>query len=335
MKSKSIQAVQMIGTQRSGSNLLRVMLNQHPQITAPHPPHILKRFMPLQASYGDLQNTNNFKLLVDDICRLVEYNPVPWDDEKIDREEVSERCNTRSIISIFKAIYDLRAEKTKASHWVCKSMANVHYAMEIEKELSPLYIHLVRDGRDVALSFKNAIVGEKHIYHLAQQWKKDQIACEKLHEIIDPKRIIQIKYEDLIRDTENVLRSLLHFLNLEFDAAVFKYFDSKESLNTAKAGKMWSNVCRPVISNNTRKFETGLSQHEIQIFENIAGSNLDKLDYQRCFPYNDKAFNPVLIEHFSSINANLKKIAKKQTDPNDLKKRVKQSLLLDEIKMRI
>ncbi len=35
----------MIGIQRSGSNLLRLMLNQLPEIAAPHPPHVL--LMPL------------------------------------------------------------------------------------------------------------------------------------------------------------------------------------------------------------------------------------------------------------------------------------------------
>ena len=38
----------MIGTQRSGSNLFRLMLNQLPEIAAPHPPHILIRLMPLR-----------------------------------------------------------------------------------------------------------------------------------------------------------------------------------------------------------------------------------------------------------------------------------------------
>ena len=44
----------MIGTQRSGSNLLRLMLNQQPAIASPHPPHILERFMPLLPLYGNL-----------------------------------------------------------------------------------------------------------------------------------------------------------------------------------------------------------------------------------------------------------------------------------------
>ena len=48
--------VMMIGTQRSGSNLLRLMLNQLPDIASPHPPHILERLGPLEADYGDLSD---------------------------------------------------------------------------------------------------------------------------------------------------------------------------------------------------------------------------------------------------------------------------------------
>ncbi len=65
----------MIGTQRSGSNLLRLMLNELPRIAAPHPPHILQRMIPLAPNYGDLEIRENFAQLVDDVCRLVELNP--------------------------------------------------------------------------------------------------------------------------------------------------------------------------------------------------------------------------------------------------------------------
>ena len=54
----------MIGTQRSGSNLLRLMINQTPSIAAPHPPHILERFNPLLPAYGDLSIESNFLRLI-------------------------------------------------------------------------------------------------------------------------------------------------------------------------------------------------------------------------------------------------------------------------------
>ena len=51
----------MIGTQRSGSNLLRLMLNQLSDIASPHPPHILERMFPLMDHYGDLDKDENYK----------------------------------------------------------------------------------------------------------------------------------------------------------------------------------------------------------------------------------------------------------------------------------
>ena len=93
-------AIFMIGIQRSGSNLLRLMLNELPEIAAPHPPHILQRMMPLVPRYGDLRVDRAFALLVDDVCRLVETNPVPWEGVKLDRKDVAARCRARNLVAI-------------------------------------------------------------------------------------------------------------------------------------------------------------------------------------------------------------------------------------------
>ena len=66
----TIQGIQMIGTQRSGSNLLRVMLDGIREIAAPHPPHILQRFLPLLPKYGDLTDQSNFyRLAQEDVYK--------------------------------------------------------------------------------------------------------------------------------------------------------------------------------------------------------------------------------------------------------------------------
>lgn len=58
-------------------NLLRVMLDGIREIAAPHPPHILQRFLPLLPKYGDLTDQSNFYRLAQDVCELVTVNPVP------------------------------------------------------------------------------------------------------------------------------------------------------------------------------------------------------------------------------------------------------------------
>ena len=66
-----MQSIFMVGEQRSGSNLLRLILNESKDIAGPHPPHILQRFVPLLPIYGELNKPETFNRLVDDVCRLV------------------------------------------------------------------------------------------------------------------------------------------------------------------------------------------------------------------------------------------------------------------------
>ena len=172
-------AVQMIGTQRSGSNLLRLMLDQLEEVSAPHPPHILERFIPLLPAYGDLSVPENFSSLVHDVCSLVAYNPVQWKHISLKQNEIIDRCNEASLTEIVRVIYEMNAESKGANIWMCKSLTNIHYAYLLEETIKPLYIFLYRDGRDVACSFKKAVVGEKHVYHIAKQWQQEQTLRQK------------------------------------------------------------------------------------------------------------------------------------------------------------
>jgi len=153
-------AVQMIGTQRSGSNLLRLMLNQLPQVSAPHPPHILERFMPLLPLYRDLCLPHNFRNLVADVCELVACNPVAWPHIELDVDYIISCCKENTLVEVTRVLYEEKARSEGANTWMCKSMGNIHYADVLETSLQPLYIFLYRDGRDVACSFKKAVVGE-------------------------------------------------------------------------------------------------------------------------------------------------------------------------------
>ena len=70
----------IIGTERSGSNLLRLILNTHSRIAIPHPPHVVRYFAPLEAAYGDLSRSKEaFTALVDDILAFVRMHIYPWD----------------------------------------------------------------------------------------------------------------------------------------------------------------------------------------------------------------------------------------------------------------
>eukprot|EP00956_Cyclotella_meneghiniana_P004636 scaffold5730_cov55-Cyclotella_meneghiniana.AAC.5 len=80
MSSTANQVFFMIGCQRSGSNWLRTMLSEREDLIAPHPPHIMRDFMPRLEKYDDLSKQTNLKILIDHVCAFVENNQVPWLD---------------------------------------------------------------------------------------------------------------------------------------------------------------------------------------------------------------------------------------------------------------
>jgi hypothetical protein len=332
-----MHSLQIIGTQRSGSNMLRLMLHQVQEIAAPHPPHILLSFFPLLAGYGDLENKGNFLRLADDICAFVQANPVSWEIDDVHGSMLVARCRQHTLIDLYTAIYEIYAERRHATIWCNKSMANLYFIPDIERMgLKPVYIHLVRDGRDVAVSFKNAIVGEKHIYHLARQWKQDQEMAEKLCREYAPDRYILIYYEDLIHDAEGTMRKLLGRLGLHYSEGVLDFYKTEEARHTAGAGKMWNNVVRPVMTQNSNKFLSHLSREDIAIFESIAGDTLAHFGYK---PYIDSAdyipsFSPEQIDEFDKLNSKMKQEMTATLDPEGLRKRKDQGAIIQKIKAR-
>ncbi len=336
-KEAHMMPVFMIGIQRSGSNLLRLMLNQLPEIAAPHPPHILQRMMPLLPHYGDLSEEENFDRLVDDVCRLVEFNPVPWEGITLDRKEVASRCRERSLAAVYGAVYDICAEAKGAKTWCCKSLANIHFVPQIEEYFKkPRYIYLYRDGRDVALSFRKAVVGEKHFYHIAREWAHIQELALKLQREIEPSRFLPVRYEDLIGDPEATTRKICDFLGVAYQPSMLDFHKTPEAKRAASASELWHNVTSPVIKNNMQKFMREASRRDILIFESVAGQILDELKYDRVFVKKGEElrFSNLEIASFDDENRRLKLDVLNNVDPKDRDRRDRQAALLEEIKAR-
>lgn len=305
------KALQFIGTQRSGSNLLRVMLNQHPEIAAPHPPHILQVMMPLLPMYGNLENETAFAALIDDVCTLVEKNPVSW-SMQLDRAVVRAGCDRNLLPQIMRAVYHAKAQAKNATWWCCKSMASIHYANEIEAAgIHPLYLFQYRDGRDVVCSFRKAVVGEKHIYFLAKQWAEEQERSLALKKQLGDARVITVRYEDFMADAEATLRGICSAIHIEYLPAMLDYTDAHESKITAMSGKMWSNLTKPLLRDNTKKYLKELSYDDLVIFESVAGDTLAKLGYAREIPSGKlRTFSPEAIAAFGALNRQWKAEAK-------------------------
>ena len=327
-----MQAIFIVGEQRSGSNLLRLMISQA-GIAAPHPPHMLTRLMPLIPSYGDLSSDASWGRLVDDACELVDRNPVPWPSVgTLDREDIKARCRERSLIAIFAAVMDRYAEATGATAWACKSMQYSKFGPALDAYLDkPKYIYLHRDGRDVTLSFTKAVVGEKHPYLIAKKWAAMQAVCIAERERI-PERYFTVCYEELTAEPEPVLRGLCTFLDVSFTAEMMSFHRSNEAQATSDKSQLWENLSRPIMRNNSRKFLKGLSEEQIRLVESVAGEALDALGYERVMvqPGEEVVISAEALKEMTAENEKLKKERRALMTEDDAARRSHQLGLLSE-----
>ena len=85
------------------------------------------------------------------------------------------------------------------------------------------FVHLVRDGRDVALSVLGMNWGPSTVPEAAFRWKKRILRAREQAPRIG--HYVEIRYEDLVRDTEATLRRICEFVDLPYDEEMLRYHE--------------------------------------------------------------------------------------------------------------
>lgn len=327
----------MIGTRRSGTNLLRVMIDQLPGFSAPQSTHELEYFTPLVPYYPDLNIDENFLQFIDDMCRCVELNPARWDGVILDRYEIFNLCTERTIVAIFEAINITAAMQVKgAREWMSKCPNYINYVDSFEKHWGEhiKYIYMYRDGRDIALSFTKAVAGDKHHYFIAQEWARTQRAALSLKEKLPPDRFFSVCYEDLIINPEIVCRETAEFLRQPYTPDMLKYYENKSAKIAAASSSLWENIAKPINTDNTKNWMEQSTKEDIHIFESVAGEELELLGYERVTDHN-LSFTAEEINKFSIINNSRKDTIMKTVNPEDMKRRNLQKAHADQVRERL
>ncbi|MEM7600580.1 MAG: sulfotransferase [Verrucomicrobiota bacterium] len=334
-----MKTVFIIGEQRSGSNLLRLMLNELPGVCAPHPPHLLDRLMPISSRFGDLHWNECFDELVDAACCLIEHNPVSWRSAPFVRSEIRKCCETRSLMAIYAALMRKEATINRASTWVCKSMQNVRWASQIEAYFSsPFYLYLHRDPRDVYHSFQKTLVGEKHPFHVASRWVELQNQCLALEERVGSKRFHRISYAQLVTESEHTMRSICSFLSIPFEARALEPHLGSEAQRTAAAGSQWENVTLPINLSSLQSHKERHDPDAHRIIELTAGKLMKILNYplpEAAATPKNQGFSDQELCTFDMLNRRWKDDVKKQAPERERQAMASQEEILMSLKLRL
>lgn len=275
----------IIGTERSGTNLLRLILNAHSHIAIPHPPHIMKNLFALEPLYGDLSGDVRFRRLVRDVVTLVRLHAYPW-EVKLDEEKILRAARERSLIGVFFSVYDHYRALVGKERWGCKSTFMIYHVARIRRLCpSAKFIYMVRDGRDVAVSARQSIFNHYGMYDIARLWRDEQKIGISWLQALSSRDLFLLKYEDLIGRPQETVRALCLFLNEPYEETMLEFFKGPEAQKSSRLSASWKNTSRPIMSGNKGKFKASLSEKDIDLFEAVAGRELDYFSYRLSRPF--------------------------------------------------
>lgn len=224
----------VVGMPRSGTSLVEQMLTAHPAVHGGgemrHLPAILEETFHFEES----QSANAYP-------------------------EVVPALSAEALERVGRAYID-RAWRNAggASHVTDKLTGNfLHLGMIALTLPRAKIVHVVRDPRDTCFScFANLfrlgdIPYSYDLETLGRHWLRRQSLMAHWHTLLPADRIMLLRYEDLVDDTERVLRGLLDFLGLPWNESCLDFHRQKRAVHTVSAGQ----VGRPIYATSVARWQ--------------------------------------------------------------------------------
>jgi hypothetical protein len=268
----------LLGVSRSGTTLLRVILDRSPGLAIPDESF----FVPLLSRRH--RGRVDAAAFLDDVRRIPAV--AGWG---LAPDEVAPRLRDGMPVGeAVAAIYEAYAEREGKPRWGDKTPMYMRHLRLLER-LFPAaqYVHLVRDGRDAATSFLRMPEGTytrtwahpETAAAFACLWRIEVEAASALGRRVGAKRYHETRYEDLVADPERVVRAICDFAGLPFTQAMLEYPGAVDVSGKPHQQRLLS---PPTVG--VRDWREEMSADDARSFEAIAGDLLADLGYELLEP---------------------------------------------------
>jgi hypothetical protein len=192
----SVPPIFVIGSPRSGTTLLRLILDAHPRISCGEETHFLRHLQAVVGTDWDLVATYGF-----------------------DRDWWLER-----IASFYLGFQEEVLARSGKARWAEKDPTYT-LLLDFIDSLFPdaVYVHLLRDGHDVVASFRDRWGYRSAGRAAKSEWARHVRAARSFERKLPPERFLELRYEALVTDPQAQGQRLFSFLGEEWDPAVLDF----------------------------------------------------------------------------------------------------------------
>jgi hypothetical protein len=269
----------IVGFQRSGTTLLRLMLDAHSRIAVPlDTTGLWLHYFSRLAEYGDLWDGEALAHLVSDL--LNEHRIRLW-GLAATPGEITSRMSARTWPQVMSALYQAYAAERGKAFWGDKDPGNMKRIHVVNHWFPQAqFVHIVRDGRDACLSHQKQAFGHNLILPCAAAWREEVWWVRALGAVLGPARYFELRYEDLIAHPANELRKLCAFLDIAYEDAMLRYYETVDASIPDEKRHIWPLIDRPPKADNAELWKQRMP-HALRIcFEKRAGPVLAELGYE-------------------------------------------------------
>jgi Sulfotransferase family len=268
-----------VGSGRSGTTLLRAIFDSHPELAVPDEvSFIIRLSRPHYARRYGWPREFRADSCVD--LLLANGSLLRWGMSTAEIRSAVLSPPAASFADSVRGLYRRWAERQGKPRYADKTPMHVLHLPRLARLFPEArFVHLIRDGRDVALSYLDAAWGPATVEEAAVEWRRRVAAGRRAGRRLGPGRYQEVRYEDLVADPEAVVRRLCRFVDLPWDDRMLRYHERAGEVIAATRFPEAHQRVRLAPTAGLRDWRRDIDRAEVARFEAIAGPLLEDLEY--------------------------------------------------------
>jgi hypothetical protein len=260
----------IVGCGRSGTSLLRSILDTHPRIALPNETNFFTGISRGKFGVGEMSLQQKIKVVLDkwwitdlnvsssDLTRLMEGRKPSWRN-------------------LFIALLAAVPSKAGVELFGEKTIKHVDYVHDLSSQFPGCrIIQVLRDPRGAFASFRAAKVGSNQVGAFVQDWLD---AAKVDRELQKSEHYLRVRFEDLVGDPENTAQTICNFLGIAYDPAMLE-FHARERVGFSPEQVHHENTRKPVFTSSVEKWKRELSANQIGLVEACLKEDMQRLGYE-------------------------------------------------------